>query len=1000
MGASTLNLTPAERQSFAQLYAMADPSGSGFVSGDAAVKFFEGFQLPTLTLGQIWSIADSGNQGYLTPDAFGVALRLIARAQRGESVNEQVVHTPGAPPAYKSGAPPSGGAATITPEDKARFTRIFAMVGPSNGVLSGEQAKDVFLKSKLPYAKLGAIWNLADTKQRGALDLTDFIIGMHYIQGTMNGTISTLPSTLPPGLYEAASEHVSMPSTPLQPQSTGQDYMSGASPLQPPAPSLSMQPPQPQRTATLPQSQSQSQPQSQPQPPSASSTGLATPAAQGGDWAITPADKARYDGFFDSLDTERSGFVGGTVVVPFFLQSGLDESTLAHVWDLADLTQSGALSRDEFAVAMHLINDRIAGKELPQQLPPSLMPPSMRTQALPEAVDVNQTETQRELFSLLDSDVPPTMSKTEAASAFGSAPSAPSMQPLEPQHTRGSQGFTAAEKGKGVANVFDDDFDAPAPAPAPVPVAVPAPNPKIDETRRALETTNKEMDQARERRAAADAAAAEQSKTLGELEAQLARARNAYASEQAALKEVEDKVRAQDEEVAHVRQDVIREESELSALRTQRDELEQKLLQDRESSHELKRKLAELQEETARMREERDRLEQEQRKEAEMAETLNKQLSQTREEVDALSASMAQAQAQTQAVLAAQRKNPFEAFYDSVPVAKDSEPVKFDAQYGFDSFTAAGAGVAAAAGAEHENRAASDEYDTQDEAEGPEAADGVRYYSAERSDEIQEDMNVPGGFPGAYDRPKDTGAASSAKPGMPVQLVDMPPPEPRVPSTGSAALPTQDVLKSSVPASSASTIVAPPSSAPQTPGTGTPAPPLQSQSQSEQSQPQPQPQPLDDFEMAFSHMGLANVVQHTNGGAAAPGTDSFDKDFGIASRSIASSGVPAYLQQSSKVMAPRARQEPEESAGGAAPAPAAAAGASSEAFDDNFSPNKPLSPAQPSEARATTPPLPGDSGPVRQLCHMGFSRTQVIKALERSNYRTERALERLLSQQR
>jgi len=87
-----LNLTNAERQAFAHLYAMADPRYTGMISGDAAVKFFEGFQLPTLTLGQIWSIADSGNNGFLTPQTFGVALRLIAHAQRGEGVNEAGSH--------------------------------------------------------------------------------------------------------------------------------------------------------------------------------------------------------------------------------------------------------------------------------------------------------------------------------------------------------------------------------------------------------------------------------------------------------------------------------------------------------------------------------------------------------------------------------------------------------------------------------------------------------------------------------------------------------------------------------------------------------------------------------------------------------------------------------------------------------------------------------------------------------------------------------------------
>ena len=172
MVASALNLTPAERQSFAQLYSMADSTNAGVVTGDAAVKFFEGFKLPTLTLGQIWSIADSGNNGFLTFNSFAVAMRLTARAQRGESVNEQAVHIPGEPPVHENVLMPSNAidsspVSLISPEDKARFMRIFAMVGPTNGVLNGDQVKDVFLKSKLPYSKLGEIWNLADTKQRG-----------------------------------------------------------------------------------------------------------------------------------------------------------------------------------------------------------------------------------------------------------------------------------------------------------------------------------------------------------------------------------------------------------------------------------------------------------------------------------------------------------------------------------------------------------------------------------------------------------------------------------------------------------------------------------------------------------------------------------------------------------------------------------------------------------------------------------------------------------------
>jgi epidermal growth factor receptor substrate 15 len=43
------------------------------------------------------------------------------------------------------------------------------------------------------------------------------------------------------------------------------------------------------------------------------------------------------------------------------------------------LNNDGKLTRDGFAVAMHLIQGKLAGKEIPTTLPSSLIPPSFRT---------------------------------------------------------------------------------------------------------------------------------------------------------------------------------------------------------------------------------------------------------------------------------------------------------------------------------------------------------------------------------------------------------------------------------------------------------------------------------------------------------------------------------------------------------------------------------------------------------------------------------------------
>lgn len=1030
-----LNLSPAERQSFAHLYSMADPANTGMVTGEAAVKFFEGFQLPTLTLGQIWSIADNANNGFLTPNAFSVALRLIARAQRGESVNEQVVQQPGAPPLYQGrGSTADPAAEVITVEDKARFTRIFTMVGPQNGVLSSEQAKDVFLKSKLPFAKLGEIWNLADTKQRGVLDLTDFIIGMHYIQGTMNGTITTLPRVLPPGLYESASESSMAPAvnatpappppqTPMQPQATGTDPYAVAGTPGVMSPKTSAQ-------GTV---------------PAVSPTRSAVPAAApsmvpSDDWMISSTDKARYDGFFDSLDDQHAGYVDGGVVVPFFLQSGLDEATLAHVWDLADITQDGTLSRDEFAVAMHLINEKMTGKALPEQLPSALLPPSMRTQNLPTASS-KPTETQRELFSLLDTDVPPTMSASEKTTAFG-APVAPSLTPMQPQSTGLSATTSGADVSAPLASTgasaplpsraapadpfqaFDDDFDTPVP--------VTRADPKRDETQAALEETRKDMDGVKERQAAATATLEKQKTTLAELEAQLARARSEHAEQEAAVAAVEQKVQAQESEIAELRQSVIREESEVSALKTQRTELEQKLLQDRDVAFELKRELSQLQMETEKMRSDRTRLEDEVRAQQASTDATRTQLSHAKEEHASLSAP------------AMNHFNPFSMMSGGEEETQDR--ALFDSQYGLESFGAATTGQEATA-----------EPQEVDEPEAPEEADAVPYNPSqsvydgvEPMPRQNSDMTLPGEFPDAADgeaaqdveREMQGQALTRDLSGKPLQIVDEA--VPQEPATVPvAAQPPPSVANEPVASSTASVVAIPPSSEPVTPGATSSA-------------------PTDDFDKAFSHMGLAHVV-HTStprmGSSDGLSASSLDQHFGAAAPPSTNStgaarpvvvdvaptaqsvpALPSYLQSSS-TRAPAASVPPAMPSGPMQDGPGSTSGPASspspstpasagpslppgvrmpsvpvtmpiraptqgpspgpvrDGFDDQFEPRS--SGARSSTAsgaeRPPSPPLPGDIGPVRQLCQMGFSRSAVVQALERSHYRTERALERLLA---
>ncbi|EPQ27245.1 uncharacterized protein PFL1_05168 [Pseudozyma flocculosa PF-1] len=680
--ASALALSPIERSAFAHLFNLADPDRTGIVTGDAAVSFFAKSKLPPATLGQIWAIADSANNGFLTPPSFSTALRLIGHAQRGETVTEALAKRPGPPPTLEGitlplsaqltgGAPAAGAAAAapppnmpgvieIKPEDRARYTRIFASSGPQGGLIDGEKAKEIFVKSKLPFDKLGAIWNLADTQARGALDLTDFIIGMHFIQNTMNGSLNSIPAALPPGLYEQAKGSASriggggFSGVPLAAQMTG-GSASGAIPRQ--------------FTGQPPLSGSASRTFSPaPHPPAAAAAGMSafqSPQTTGVDasrWDVTPEEKLRSDRFFDGLDVEKKGELEGAAVVPFFMQSKLTEASLAHIWDLSDVTQTGTLSKDEFAVAMHLINQQLAGKELPQELPQTLIPPSMRTMSLPQAVNPQQTDTQKDLFSLMDDDPPPpavpatsafiapssnaptvanvaagtagaAASTTQPASAsgpfdddfFGGASSTPSQAPAAGAATALSPTATGGSFGGGAAGVRSPSLQTPG-TPSRGAGGLGDQSAEFGNKSIQLQSTQKAVADLQAKRSGLETAVTTNAASLAELETRLSTVRSQHESESKLVKDLEARRNAQSEELRKLREDVIREESGLSALKAEKDELEQAVMHDREDVRDMKKKMGEIQVETKALKETLEKLRKDARQQKGLVAISKKQL--------------------------------------------------------------------------------------------------------------------------------------------------------------------------------------------------------------------------------------------------------------------------------------------------------------------------------------------------------------------------------------
>ena len=130
---------------------------------------------------------------------------------------------------------------------------------------------------------------LADTHDRGALDATDFAIGMYFIQHVMSGHISFIPTSLPPGLYQQAGG--------VAPQATGSvaTHMTGGGFPPQPSPQQNQYLIQPNMTGNRVVS-TPSLPAARPAAAAFGSQAFGT---------AQPGTKANSDKFFDGLDAAR-----------------------------------------------------------------------------------------------------------------------------------------------------------------------------------------------------------------------------------------------------------------------------------------------------------------------------------------------------------------------------------------------------------------------------------------------------------------------------------------------------------------------------------------------------------------------------------------------------------------------------------------------------------------------------------------------------------------------
>ncbi|XP_029355393.1 epidermal growth factor receptor substrate 15 isoform X2 [Echeneis naucrates] len=337
-------------------YRQVDPTGSGRVAAADAALFLKRSGLADLVLGKIWDLADSERKGSLNKQQFFIALRLVACAQNGLEVSLKSLNVAVPPPKFHDTSSPllAGGVTVdipwaVKPEEKMKFDAIFDSLGPVGGMLSGDKVKPVLLNSKLPVDILGRVWELSDLDRDGMLDKDEFSVAMYLVYRALEG--EPVPMSLPPPLVPPSKRK--KPSVPP------------VMPLLPSPPSVKDSRSSHAGSKTMPHP-------SKPTP-------APVPAPAAISWVVSPADKAKYDELFNKTDGDMDGLVSGPEVRDIFLKTGLPSATLARIWELCDIGDIGKLTREQFALALHLINQKLTkGLDPPQSLTPEMIPPSDR----------------------------------------------------------------------------------------------------------------------------------------------------------------------------------------------------------------------------------------------------------------------------------------------------------------------------------------------------------------------------------------------------------------------------------------------------------------------------------------------------------------------------------------------------------------------------------------------------------------------------------------------
>jgi len=408
----TMNDT--ERAKYKQLWDEAAKAAGGDATGDAVKECFDSFGLSEDNTHQVWAVSDVNRSGSLSFYEFICAMHLASKSSEGIQLPEVL-------PDVLAKLFPLHEVWRVSDADFSKYKAFFDLcVKDYRMQVSAQVAKPFLEQARLPKNTLKQIWVLSDINQSGSLSLNQFVCAMHIAMRCCQGYLvpDELPEVLMRGLRQEISpikqgnSGESLPSSPIkqtpsvsvcsspmatrelksdepyeigsslsairelksqEPYENGSTMsassafatMSTLSTFSTAASSVAQPASVPSSSSSIAApSQSEVRPSPSVQPSSAVSPVVV--------WTVTEDEYSGYLASFDQCEKDTDGRLTGAAAKPFFLQSGLSTETLKKIWSLSDVDQSGTLSLDEFAYAMHLATKCRQGIPLPDVLPEQL----------------------------------------------------------------------------------------------------------------------------------------------------------------------------------------------------------------------------------------------------------------------------------------------------------------------------------------------------------------------------------------------------------------------------------------------------------------------------------------------------------------------------------------------------------------------------------------------------------------------------------------------------